>query len=162
MSRKDRRSWRRVRLVAIFGASALVLACHTAPLRKGPVIAVTPTCQDFNVSIYFDTRSAILTRDALNVIDAAARRTVGCSVTGVNVLGLSDAPGDPGANLTLSKRRADEVAEVLAGRGLKKVEFQVTGAGEEGSQTRSGEARPLRRRADVQFHMMNPPAPAGH
>ncbi|HEY5071018.1 MAG TPA: OmpA family protein [Caulobacteraceae bacterium] len=151
---------RPTRLLAIAGFAAALFACHTAPARKGPVIAVAPSCTDFTVSIYFDARSATLTGEARALVKASARRVQGCRVTGVNVLGLADAPGDPDVNLSLSKRRAEAVTKVLAAYGLTTVAFQVRAAGDVGAQTRTGEERPLRRRADVEFHLMSLGAPA--
>ena len=135
-------------------ALASLGACHTAPpARRGPTIAIVPVCSDFSATLYFEADSAALTREARALVEAALRRARGCRVTGVSVLGLADAQGDPNANLALSRRRADAVAQFLARHGVTNVEFRVAAAGAAGAETRSGEARPLRRRADVQFHL---------
>lgn len=163
MVRETGRGWRWTGLLVTALGGALLAGCHTAPARKpAPVIVAPSVCADFTVSIYFEPRSAAVTAEARSVIDLALRQSRGCRVTGVQVLGLADAPGDPDANLALSKARAASVAKVLAHRGLTTVEFQLAAAGDAGAQTRSGEARPLRRRADVQFHFMSPAAPAPH
>jgi outer membrane protein OmpA-like peptidoglycan-associated protein len=72
------------------------------------------------------------------------------------VLGLADNVGAPDVNLALSKKRAAAVTDALAEVGFRNVEFDVAAAGDTGSITGSGEARPLRRRADVQFDLKGP------
>ncbi len=146
--------------MAIFagGAALLLNACAMPRTIKTPIIAVAPVCADFTVDIYFDAQSAALTREARDLVDAAARRARACQVTGVSVVGLADAPGDPRANLALSRRRADAVTRILAHRGLTQVAFQVAAVGDSGAETRSGEAKPLRRRAVVQFHLTVAPS----
>ena len=91
------------------------------------------------------------------MVDTTARRLKRCDVTGIDVVGLADAPGGPEINLPLSKARAEAVTALLGRRGFKDLEFRVAAAGDAGAQTASGEARPLRRRVDVTFHV-SPPA----
>lgn len=134
----------------------MLAACQTAPNKQGPLIVATPVCADFTISIYFEAKSAKIGHDAGALIDAAMKRTRGCSVTGVSVLGLADAAGNPDANLILSKRRADAVMKAFARRGLTTVEFRLSAVGEAGAETKSGLAKPLRRRADVEFHVSGP------
>jgi len=141
---------------AIIGSGAMLAACHTAP-TPGPLIVAAPVCSDFTISIYFEANSAKVGHDAGALIDAAVKQAHGCAVTGVSVLGLSDAAGDPNANLVLSKHRAREVMKALARRGVTNVEFRLMAAGDTGAETKSGLAKPLRRRADVQFHLTERP-----
>ncbi|HZZ34536.1 MAG TPA: OmpA family protein [Caulobacteraceae bacterium] len=135
------------------GAALALGGCQMGRKARGPLVASPPACADFNISIYFDAGSARLTREAGDLIRLAAGRTTGCAVTNVDVIGLADAPGDPDANLQLSKRRADVVRQALARRGIASVKFAVAAAGDVGAQTPVGQARPLRRRADVLFHV---------
>ena len=139
---------------AVLGAAALLSGCGTTTKTHAPLVMTPPACADFSVSIYFDASSARLTREANELIRAAAGRTVGCVVQHVAVVGLADAPGDPDANLELSKKRADAVTQALARNGFADVSFHVKAAGDVGAQTAGGEAKPLRRRADVQFHVV--------
>jgi peptidoglycan-associated lipoprotein len=142
-------------LTAAVGALAAVAGCQSAPKPRaeGSVIQAPPACGDFTVSIYFESYSATITPQAKQVIAAATRRTRSCDVTGVRVTGLADSPGTPGANLVLSKQRADAVTLALHERGIDKVAFLVAAAGDVGAQTPAGQARPLRRRAVVEFHL---------
>jgi peptidoglycan-associated lipoprotein len=142
-------------LMAALGLLAMVVGCQSVkrPMARGPVIQAPSTCVDFTVSIYFESYSAAITPQARQLIAAAARRARGCDVTGVRVTGLADSPGGPDVNLALSKHRAEAVTLALHGQGFNTVEFQVAAAGDVGSQTAAGQARPLRRRADVQIHL---------
>jgi peptidoglycan-associated lipoprotein len=159
-----RRGTRRAALLmAGAGALAMVASCQSVrkPVVRGPVIQAPSTCADFTVSIYFESYSAAITPQARQVIAAAAQRTRGCDVTGVHVTGLADMPGGPDANLVLSKQRADAVTLAFHQRRIDNVAFLVAAAGDVGAQTPAGQARPLRRRADVQFHLAPRNQPPG-
>jgi outer membrane protein OmpA-like peptidoglycan-associated protein len=86
------------------------------------------------------------------VISQAALGVRACKVASVEVLGLSDAAGAPGANLELSRRRAQSVAGALAANGLPPADFKVAAAGQSGAVTPSGQTAPLRRRVEVALH----------
>jgi outer membrane protein OmpA-like peptidoglycan-associated protein len=77
-------------------------------------------------------------------------------VSSVEVLGLADAVGAPGANFELSKRRADAVASVLSVNGLPAADYKLAAAGQAGAVATDGTARPLRRRADITLHLSGP------
>lgn len=145
-------------LWAVLATAAGLAGCHTPakPVSSVSVIAAPAACADFTVSIYFESYSAAITGPANRLIDAAVKRTRGCDVTGVRVTGLADAPGAPAANLILSRQRADAVSAALHRRGIDKVAFLVAAAGDVGAETAAGQARPLRRRADVQFDLVAP------
>lgn len=145
--------------VAACAVLAMVAGCQSArkpAVARGPVIVRPAVCGDFTASIYFESRSAVITPQATRSLAAAASRARGCSVIGVNVLGLADAPGSADANLALSRQRADAVTRALLRAGFTTVAFQVAAKGDAGAQTRTGQERPLRRRADVQFHLAPP------
>lgn len=149
-------AWRTAAPASIFFALSLAAGCQNAPMsrHKAPPLIQAPTaCADFTFSIYFGSRSAAMTREAGDLIDAAAQRAKGCAVTGIVVVGLADALGSVDANLALSKRRADVVTRALHRRGFNTVAFQVGAAGDAGARNGVGEARPLNRRADVQVHL---------
>ncbi len=133
-------------------AMLLMAACHTAP-SGAPSPPLATRCADFTIQLYFDSQSAALTKEARAVIDDAARRANRCQVTAIDVLGLSDAPGAADANLALSSHRAEAVTQALAKRGFSPLAFRVVSAGDAGAVTASGLNRPLRRRADVVFHL---------
>lgn len=159
---RDNRNTRRAGAIAVaIVTSILLAACQTSPerpsARRGPLIVAPATCSDFSVPIYFEHRSAKLSRDAKALVEAAVRQARGCQVTKISVLGLTDAAGDPDRNLALSEHRAAAVTRALARRGLTSVEFQVSAEGAQGAQTSSGLSKPDRRRAEVTFHLAAPP-----
>ncbi len=90
---------------------------------------------DINFPIYFEPRSASVTREADRLIAAARSQALGCQVTGIVVIGLADAPGSPGANLELSSRRARAVAAELHRRGFTEAEFREAAVGAAGAST---------------------------
>ena len=139
--------------------AAALVGCQTArpPAAKGPLIQSAMACSDFTQTIYFEAGVASVTRPAERLLDLAAARAKGCMVTGVGIVGLADAPGDSASNLALSERRADAVKAVLHRHGFDKVEITTAAAGDTGAQTSTGQAKPVRRRAVVTFHLTPPP-----
>jgi outer membrane protein OmpA-like peptidoglycan-associated protein len=148
--RVSKRAGRLVAIAALVTSSA---ACQGGRWLKGPLIQAPPACVDFTSSIYFESESAQLTREADALISGAARRARRCAVTGIDVVGLADAPGDASANLELSKKRADAVTAALTRRDFKASAIKVAAAGDAGAQNPAGQAKPLRRRVDVLFHL---------
>jgi len=136
-------------VLAAGAAAILASGCTTMPHSREQLVKAPARCADETVSVYFEPDSAELTREGKMVIHQAASMTSGCRVSSVEVVGLADAQGAPGANLELSKRRAAAVADALAANGLPAAEFKVGAAGQEGAVTASGSKAPLRRRADV-------------
>lgn len=141
--------------IAAAAIGMAVTGCASGPWPKSrdQIEAVPPACDDFSVSIYFERDSAAVTREARQVLQGAAEAARGCVTRNVHVVGLADAVGAPGANLALSERRAAAVTSALARAGFRQVSFDVTAAGDAGAVTGEGEARPLRRRADVRFDL---------
>lgn len=136
-------------LAAVAAVAGLTGACASLPMGRAAIEKPAAGCQAVNVSLYFDQNSSRVTRDARAVLRTAAAQVRGCRIDSVRVLGLADAPGAPGANLELSKARADAVTRALGAVGLRNATFEVAAAGDAGSVNGQGEARPLRRRADV-------------
>lgn len=139
--------------VAAIGMMASGCASGPWPKSRDQIETAPAACDDFSVSIYFDSDSAAVTREARQVLAGAAATARGCTTRNVHVVGLADAVGAPDANLALSKRRAASVTAALARAGFRQVSFEVTAAGDAGAVTGDGEARPLRRRADVRFDL---------
>lgn len=142
-------------LLALFG-------CQTSHKHyTGPLIATPASCADIAFPIYFEPGSASVTREAEQLIASARQRSTACQVTGVDVVGLADAVGAPGANLALSERRADAVTRALGHNGFGAAPVRVAAAGAAGSIVAGGEAKPLRRRADVTIRLKPgaPPTP---
>jgi peptidoglycan-associated lipoprotein len=143
------RTW----IFAAGAAAVLASGCTSMPPSREQLVKAPAHCVDQAVQIYFDPDSAELTREGRMVIHQAAGAAAGCRVASVEVIGLADAQGAPGANLELSKRRAAAVAAVLEADGLPAAEFKVGAAGQAGAVTPEGKAAPLRRRADVILHL---------
>jgi peptidoglycan-associated lipoprotein len=145
-------------------AVVALASCETPHKHyTGPLIATPQSCADIAFPVYFDPGSANLTPQAEQLIASAHKRSVGCSVTGVDVVGLADAVGAPGANLALSERRADSVTKALGRNGFAKAPVRVAAAGAAEATVAGGEAKPLRRRADVTIRLSpGPPAPSPH
>jgi outer membrane protein OmpA-like peptidoglycan-associated protein len=145
--------------LAIVGAAVLgglVAGCATSnpwPKSRSQVVQMAPSCEDFSVQIYFESRSAKLTDEARSVLKGADSLATGCKVASVRVIGLADAVGSADASLAVSKERADVVQKALAKMGYGNVEFEVGAAGDAGATNSAGEARPLRRRADIRFDL---------
>lgn len=129
-------------------------ACATA--QKNPrdrIVRRAAVCVDQAAQIYFDADSAVITKEGRALLAATAGDRKSCRVTAVEVVGLADAAGAPGANLELSTRRAQAVTAALTASGLPAAEFKVSAAGQTGATTARGQAQPLRRRVDVLFRL---------
>lgn len=137
-------------------AALAVAGCATVRNARDRIVKPQAHCVDLTVQVYFEPDSAEVTSDGRAVLRAAAGQAKGCKVASVSVLGLADAAGAPAANLELSRRRADAVAQALAATGLPAAEFDKAAIGQAGATTPSGDTRPLRRRADVTLKLRNP------
>ena len=138
---------------------ALVAGCQTSKppaAATGPLIQSAASCTDFTQTIYFEAGAANVTAPAERLLSLAASRSRGCEVTGVAIVGLADAIGDRSVNLALSQHRADAVKAALHRHGFDKVEIQTAAAGDAGAQTAAGQDKPVRRRADITFHLSPP------
>ena len=159
---KDIMAIRSIPSLLLLGSIAALSACQgdkpPAQKAKGPLIQSAFRCADFSQTIYFEARQSTVTPQADRLISLAAAHTKACRVTGVSVVGLADAPGGPDANLLLSQKRADAVRAELHRKGFDQVEIQTTAQGDAGAQTASGQARPVRRRAVITFHLAPPAA----
>ena len=104
----------------------------------------------------FEADSAEVTDEGRAILAQAASTAKTCKVDRVRVLGLADAVGAPAANMELSKQRVAAVTKALLANGLPAAEFDLTAAGQAGATAADGEARPLRRRADVTIELSAP------
>ena len=143
--------------IAALGAGLALAGCATTP-PGGPRAKIeTPAaCENLTVHIYFEPESAEVTDEGRAVLSQAATSAKTCKVERVKVLGLADAVGAPAANLELSKQRVASVTRALIATGLPAGEFDLAAAGQQGAVTQDGEARPLRRRADVTLELTTP------
>ena len=142
-------------LLAAAAATVLGGCAQVRKFRTRADMVTPPTCTDFSVPIYFREGSHQLTPEAVRVIDGSRAQIRACKVAEVNVTGLADADGSPQRNMALSKRRADEVARVLARRGWPTPAFDLGAAGEAGAATVAGEA-PMRRQTQISVKFASP------
>lgn len=134
-------------MICVLGLSG----CTVFAARPQADFAATGLCRDVAFGIYFQPRSSSLSREARQLMKAQIKNMAGCQVTAVDVLGLADASGDPAANHIMAQRRSDTVTAVLAKYGFSQVKFMA--AGDHGAITSAGVIRPMRRRADLIFHL---------
>ena len=142
--------------IAVLLSAAGCQTARTPPPPRGPLIVAPSACADFTITIYFASGSTRLGREADALLTAAGARTRSCSITGVRVRGLADAPGGRDVNLALSKQRAEAVTHALHRNGFNQVEFQVTAVGDAPVDPAGGDTRLLRRRVDVEIHLGPP------
>jgi peptidoglycan-associated lipoprotein len=153
--------WRGPVMVGAIAGLAMTAGCQSArppqapapaPAR-GPLIVAPTACADFTISIYFASGSAGIDHGGEALLAAAGARASRCSVTGVKVRGLADAPGGREFNLALSKRRAETVTRALRRHGFTQVEFQVSAVGDAPVADPGGDIQLLRRRVDLEIHL---------
>ncbi len=142
-------------IAVVIGAGLAVSGCATSPTRDQIVVAPT-ACENLTVQIYFEPDSAEVTAEGQAVLNQAALQAKPCKVGRVLVLGLADAVGAPAANLEISKKRAGSVTRALNVTGLPAAEFDLAAAGQTGAVNSHGDARLLRRRADITIELTNP------
>jgi len=137
----------------VVGLTAGLSGCASMQSARDRMVRRAPVCQDVTVPIYFESNAADVTPEGRKVLTAAARAVRRCKVESVRVVGLADAAGAQAANLELSKKRADAVADAVAKAGLPAAQFDLVAAGDAGSVTARGDTVPVRRRADVTLHL---------
>ena len=140
---------------AIIGAGVVALAglagaCSGNPFTQPkPLVATPSACGTQKFDVYFADSQAGLTPAARQAISLTATALQTCEIRSVRVTGLADARGGAAANLSLSQRRAQAVAEALTAAGWPSPVFDVAAAGSEGATDAAGVAEPLRRRTEV-------------
>lgn len=146
----------RVALVGLAAAGMAACSHIHNPLTRAQLEKAPNPCVDFTLAIYFERNSAKVTREAKEVLKSAREQAKGCDVHGAEVVGLADAVGAPTTNLEISKKRALSVTAALAHAGFRDVTISAVAVGEAGSTSSAG-AEPLRRRADITFHVTKTP-----
>jgi peptidoglycan-associated lipoprotein len=143
----------RIAATALAAAALAALgACAGMGSGREHIVRAPTRCADQAVQVYFEPQSAEVTKEGRAVIAAAAQGAAGCRIASVDVLGLADAAGAPGASLELSKKRAESVADALKAAGLPAAQYQVAAAGQAGAVTGDGKTQPMRRRVDIVLH----------
>jgi outer membrane protein OmpA-like peptidoglycan-associated protein len=143
-------------IAVTIGAGLVVSGCASVSDPRAKIVKEASACQDLTVQIYFEPDSAEVSAEGLAVLNEAAAEAKPCKVGRVLVLGLADAVGAPAANLEISKRRAGAVTRALNATGLPAAEFDLAAVGQTGAVTAEGDARLLRRRADITIELSAP------
>ncbi|MFC0633676.1 OmpA family protein [Brevundimonas balnearis] len=140
-----------VRGLAAVSLAALAAGCAGRAEDRAPLVAAPAACRAHVFEVYFREGEARLTDPAAEAVRLHADMVSACAVRAVQVVGLASATGSSSANLSLSERRAAEVARALAASGFPAPEFQLYAAGDQGAVTPTGAAEPLRRRVEVRI-----------
>jgi outer membrane protein OmpA-like peptidoglycan-associated protein len=82
--------------------------------------------------VYFQERSAGLDAQAQDVVALAARRANAAPAAPVEVVGYTDSAGSPPADVLLSQRRAQAVADALVANGVAANRLVRMGRGQTG------------------------------
>ncbi len=117
------------------------------PPPPPPVVA----CPQSNFTVYFEWDRSNLTPEAVETLDAAAARARECNISGITVVGHTDASGSNQYNVALSERRSSVVGDALVARGLPGALMQLQAMGETqlAVPTRDGVREPQNRRSAV-------------
>ena len=142
-------------IAVAIGAGLAVSGCATTNTRD-QIVKAPAACDDVTVQIYFEPDSYEVTSEGQAVLNQASLQAKSCKIDRVRVMGLADAVGAPAANLEISKKRAAAVTRSLNATGLPTPEFDLAAAGQTGAVTAEGDARVMRRRADVTIELSNP------
>lgn len=137
-------------LLAMAGVAGLA-ACGTgrSVMERADLVSTPTACHAQRFDVYFGEGEARLTDSARQAVGMTATLLQGCEIRRVQVVGLADATGGSAANLTLSQRRAQAVAEALTAAGWPSPVFDLDAAGDRGAVTAGGLTEPLRRRTEV-------------
>ncbi|RZL92754.1 MAG: OmpA family protein [Variovorax sp.] len=143
--------------LVVLAALAASACSMTGGVRdRSQLVAQPDLCRAQRFDVYFADGQAGLTPSATAAIDMAATALKDCRIDKVQVIGLADARGGAAANLSLSERRAQNVAAALTRAGWPAPAFDVTAAGDAGAVTDTGAREPLRRRTEVLIEASRP------
>lgn len=127
--------------------------------QSAPVVQAPPAPEQPNPAcgetiagiVFFEWDSAVLPESAMPIIQAAAQNLRTCGWKGLTVTGHTDRSGSDGYNDALSRRRAEAVAQMMAGQGADSALLAVSGRGESEPKvpTADGERNPQNRRVEI-------------
>lgn len=92
-----------------------------------------PASMADSYTVFFAFNSAILTAEAESVIDNAAQAAAAAGSSSIGIVGYSDAVGSNSQNETMSRWRAQAVADELVFRGVPPTALEVSWLGDEGA-----------------------------
>jgi OOP family OmpA-OmpF porin len=130
---------------AVMAVGALA-GCASGPKPGG---SLAYTCAPARFPIYFAKGSDVLSDQARAAIRAGADLVRTCKVREVDIFGLAEADGPASVDLSLSKRRAANVAQALEAAGLPQPLFDVEGLGASTARTATGRPALLQRKTLV-------------
>jgi outer membrane protein OmpA-like peptidoglycan-associated protein len=143
---------------AIAAAGLSAAACvspgkpDSAPPLARTTAALSPAdpanCRDGSIDIYFNQWEYELNSFSREVLTKAQGSLAGCRIEHVRIVGLADATGDEEANIEVSQKRTQSIAEALEAGGWSRSQFELVAVGERGAVVDGVEA-PMRRRANI-------------
>lgn len=135
----------------LIGAMALLTlgACSTKHLPCGQ-----PVPETYRPVVYFDWDSAVLTPQAISILNEMSEHTGKCPRHKMRVTGYADNTGNPNYNVKLAQDRALAVQNYLLSIGYKPEQIQIVSDGDRdpvaSNETAAGRAE--NRRAVVKFY----------
>jgi outer membrane protein OmpA-like peptidoglycan-associated protein len=152
-----------MRRVFLLGSLLALGACaQPAPPPPAAAAPPPPPPAEHTFTVFFDWNRADITPDARQIIDAAAATYKSGPPAPVQVVGHTDTSGTAAYNQKLSVRRAQNVAQALAGAGIPQSAMNVSGVGENDLKvpTPPGVREPQNRRVEIDEGGAPPPPPA--
>lgn len=126
------------------------------PLPEPYIPPAPPTiaCNVGPYMVFFDWDEDTISTDATGVLDNAVSAYAGCGDTQIMIAGHADRSGEPSYNVGLSHRRANNVRDYLAARGIAGNVMTTMALGEAQPQvlTVDGERHPLNRRVEITYY----------
>lgn len=103
--------------------------------------------------VFFDWDRDTITPEGMQIIQQAAAAYRSGAPVRIMVTGYTDRSGSPGYNQRLSERRANNVANAMAGMGVPRGQMAVSGRGENDNRvpTADGVREPQNRRVEIVF-----------
>ena len=145
-------------LIAAIAAAGLATACVSTdqPDEPPPPIGISAApspadpvnCRDGSIDIYFNQWEYELNSFSREVLTKAQGSLAGCKIEHVRIVGLADATGDEQANLEVSHKRTQTIADALEAGGWSRSQFELVAIGDRGAVVNGVEA-PMRRRANI-------------
>ncbi|HEX5318229.1 MAG TPA: outer membrane beta-barrel protein [Stellaceae bacterium] len=101
--------------------------------------------------VFFDWDRDAITRQGMQILQQAAASYKSGAPVRVQITGYTDRSGSPGYNQRLSERRANNVANAMAGMGVPRNQMAVSGRGENDNRvpTADGVREPQNRRVEI-------------